>query len=177
MGMADPNITQILLSGGVGAIVVEGIRAITQRKKMGADYAETISKSAVSLLDPLEKRIKELEYELRDCHNELSAARQEIEDLRTERGAEGRSGEVGRIASRKPHTEREAAMPPTEHEDDGPVELVKNPDEQVEEFNPDDLPPEPGTPGQHNEDCLGVDGPADELTDADQQDNADEEEL
>lgn len=58
------NAVQLLLSGGVGAIIVEAIRALSQRKKIDADYAETISQSAIGLLKPLEARIKELEDEL-----------------------------------------------------------------------------------------------------------------
>lgn len=53
-----------LLALGVGGILVEIIRSFFQRKNLHADYADVIAKSAMMLLEPLEKRIKELEAEL-----------------------------------------------------------------------------------------------------------------
>lgn len=46
---------------GVGGLIVELIRGFFHRRKMGADYAEVISRSAVGLLGPLEKRVHDLE--------------------------------------------------------------------------------------------------------------------
>lgn len=36
-----------------------------------------------------------------------------------------------------------------------------------------ELPPEPGTPGDHNDDCLGVDGDAEEVPEGDADDEED----
>lgn len=49
---------------GVGGVVLELVRSFFQRRKMGADYAEVISRSAVGLLAPLEERVHDLETKL-----------------------------------------------------------------------------------------------------------------
>lgn len=84
------EITEILLAAGVGGIIVEAIRGLRQRKKMGADYADVIASSAIKLLEPLEERVQEMrteldktKLELKDAKRELTAARAE---LRTARG-------------------------------------------------------------------------------------------
>jgi molecular chaperone GrpE (heat shock protein) len=84
MATDGANLTQLLLAGGLGGLVIEAFRAVVQRKKMGADYAEVISQSAINLLNPLERRIKELESELAATQQELADCRAESEQWREE---------------------------------------------------------------------------------------------
>jgi peptidoglycan hydrolase CwlO-like protein len=76
------SVLSLLTALGLGAIIVEAIRSVSQRKKMGADYADVISSSAVRLLAPLENRIKELEAQVADIKGELDNA---VTELRQER--------------------------------------------------------------------------------------------
>lgn len=85
------DLTQVLTAAGVGAVVVEAIRSVFQRKKMRADEASVISSAAVSLLQPLEKRIHELEDELDKTKLDLMAVtsewnhtKRELREARTE---------------------------------------------------------------------------------------------
>ena len=82
LGSDVPKPVQWLLAVGVGGLLVELIRGLFQRKKMGADYADVISNSAVRLLKPLEERIAELEQQVRDARAELVLAYTEIHELR-----------------------------------------------------------------------------------------------
>lgn len=93
---------------GIGGVFVEFVRAMFLRKKMGADYADIISASAVRLLDPLERRIRELEGELEATKKELVEARKEAHALREENRAE-RMSIVARqeTASRKARKARD----------------------------------------------------------------------
>ncbi len=50
-----------LLSGGFLGSFVQGL---WQRRKLGADYADVIAKSATGLLKPLAERVEELQAEL-----------------------------------------------------------------------------------------------------------------
>lgn len=49
---------------GLGGVIVEAVRSFFQRRNMGANYAEVISRSAVGLLAPLESRVEDLEAKL-----------------------------------------------------------------------------------------------------------------
>jgi hypothetical protein len=78
-----------LVGLGAGAILVEALRSFVQRKKMGADYADVISASAVRLLAPLEARIKDLESKVLTLESDLNEARKAlnhaVEDANHER--------------------------------------------------------------------------------------------
>lgn len=58
------DVVQLLAMAGVGGVSVEVVRSVMQRRKMGADYADVIARSATSLLEPLAKRVGELEMAL-----------------------------------------------------------------------------------------------------------------
>lgn len=61
--LADQLVTVLvaMLSGGFLAALVQGA---FQRKKLGAEYADVIARSATGLLQPLHERIQELEVEV-----------------------------------------------------------------------------------------------------------------
>ena len=73
-----------LTTFGLGAVVLEIVRSAFQRRKMGADTAEVISRSALALLAPLEKRIEDLTHELEEARTELATTRQELGEAREE---------------------------------------------------------------------------------------------
>lgn len=64
---------------GLGAVLVETVRAIVNRRKLGADYADVISKAAVGLLEPLQERIKELEEQVEVLEIKLYSANTALE--------------------------------------------------------------------------------------------------
>ena len=70
--MNPDRIVEFLVALGVGGIFVEAIRSFAQRRKMGADYADVVVKTALGLIEPLEHRIDELEHELEATKTELS---------------------------------------------------------------------------------------------------------
>lgn len=68
-----------LVGGGFLGSVVQGLY---QRRKLGADYAEVVARSATTLLQPLATRVQELETDLhreREVAKKLSA---ELEEAR-----------------------------------------------------------------------------------------------
>ena len=64
-----------LVGGGFLGSIVQGL---FQRRKYGADYADTIARSATSLLTPLATRVDELQDQL---ETEQERARQLARDL------------------------------------------------------------------------------------------------
>lgn len=96
--MEPDSIAGLLLAAGIGGIIVEVIRTLRQRKKMGAEYADVIASSAIKLLEPLEHRIEDLEEDLKEeqrvsketkaelkaCRSELRSCREELHDAREE---------------------------------------------------------------------------------------------
>lgn len=78
----------LLLGGGVGAIIIESIRAVRQRRKMDADAAHILTETATSLLGPLRDRIRELEEQVRaakiDHADQMLAAKKEADALKRE---------------------------------------------------------------------------------------------
>jgi chromosome segregation ATPase len=69
------NAVVLLSSGG---FAVEVIRGFFQKRKMGADYADVISASAVRLLKPLEDQIDDLQSRLRQTQKELTQTNREL---------------------------------------------------------------------------------------------------
>lgn len=75
-----------LLGGSFLGSIVQGVY---QRRKLGADYADVIAKSATSLLTPLATRVEELQDELaaerarvRSLARDLDLARDSLEQAR-----------------------------------------------------------------------------------------------
>lgn len=93
------DLGQILVGCGVGAVVVAIVNAFVSRRKLGADTAQVLSKTALELVQPLRDRIHELEdevsalraqvraatTELRACHQQLEARDATIRQLRATR--------------------------------------------------------------------------------------------
>lgn len=61
------DIVQFVAAGGVGIVIAEFVRGFIHRKGMNADTAKTITDAAITLVDPLQKRVVELEGELRSA--------------------------------------------------------------------------------------------------------------
>lgn len=80
--MTTPEVLQLLVALGVGAVVTELLRSVLQRKHMNADAAKVITDAATSLLQPLQHRVRELEDEIVRTRSELEAARAEVRALR-----------------------------------------------------------------------------------------------
>lgn len=58
------DVGQMLVGGGIGAIVLAAVQAWINRKKMGADTAAVLTKAATELVQPLMDRIHELEAQV-----------------------------------------------------------------------------------------------------------------
>jgi predicted nucleic acid-binding Zn-ribbon protein len=76
----------ILLSGTGGVVLKTGIENLLNRRKLGAetdkvdaDAASVLSKTALELVEPLGRRIKELEGEVNDLRHQVRAATHELE--------------------------------------------------------------------------------------------------
>lgn len=87
--MTGPAILQWAIAAGVGAILLEIVRSLFQRKKMDASAAKSIADTTVVLLEPLKAEIKRLTAEVLTTRQELtltklelSAARREVRQLR-----------------------------------------------------------------------------------------------
>lgn len=85
----SPAILQWAIAAGLGAILLEVVRSLFQRKKMDASAAKSITDSTLMLLDPLKAEIKRLQGEVTTTRRELtmtkaelSAARREVRQLR-----------------------------------------------------------------------------------------------
>lgn len=55
---------QLLVGGGVAAVIVAVIQAVVNRRKLGADAASVLTKAAAELVQPLSERIHEMEKEM-----------------------------------------------------------------------------------------------------------------
>jgi hypothetical protein len=69
---------------GVGVVVVETVRGVFQRRKMGGDYAERMAAAANSLVEPLSKRNAALAVENENLLGQLVLARAKINALEAE---------------------------------------------------------------------------------------------
>lgn len=65
----------LLLGGGAG--VAEAFRWVRERRKMGADTAQTLTAATVVLIKPLHDRITELQGEIEECRRSAVIARSE----------------------------------------------------------------------------------------------------
>lgn len=74
-------VVTLLVSGGIGALLVEVARGIFQRRNMSANYAQTISQSAMTLLVPLRERVTELETDLDDQERRAKEAAERADAL------------------------------------------------------------------------------------------------
>ncbi len=68
-----------LASGGFLGSIVQGI---WQRKKLGADYAEVVARSATSLLQPLATRVEQLQEELQIERGRVRSLARDLDDAR-----------------------------------------------------------------------------------------------
>lgn len=91
------EIAKWLFVGGGGATLVAGVQAVLSRRKIGseaertdADAASILSKTAMELVEPLGKRIKELEAEVGDLRRQVREAVGELEACRTSNRAKDR---------------------------------------------------------------------------------------
>ncbi len=72
------NFLQWAVAAGLGAILLEVVRSLLQRKKMGADAARTNTETAISLLEPLRSEITRLQGEVESTRQELISTRREL---------------------------------------------------------------------------------------------------
>lgn len=96
--MTSDQIVTVLVAMVGSGFLVSLVQGLYQRKKMGADYADVIAKSATTLLTPLATRVEELQEELSterkrvrslardldDARDHLEAARRAVRSLRAE---------------------------------------------------------------------------------------------
>lgn len=109
--MTAQSAVSLLVALGVGGLLVEGLRAVVQRRRMNADVAHSHAEAkaievatALSLLDPMrrqiadlqaqldqaERRAEELAAQLVQVTHELHQARVELDALREEQQRAGR---------------------------------------------------------------------------------------
>jgi hypothetical protein len=69
---------------GVGVVVVETVRGVFQRRKMGGDYAERMAAAANALVEPLSRRNATLSAENENLLGQLVLARAKIAALEAE---------------------------------------------------------------------------------------------
>lgn len=81
--MTPETIALVLTSLGLGGGIVEALRAISQRRKIGADAVAVISAAASELVEPLRR---ELANERREHALELEAERKKVAEVRDELG-------------------------------------------------------------------------------------------
>lgn len=79
--MNAETIALVLASLGIGAAIVEAIRAIAQRHKIGADAVAVVSAAARELVEPLRK---ELAQERLEHSAEIDVERRRVAEVRTE---------------------------------------------------------------------------------------------
>jgi outer membrane murein-binding lipoprotein Lpp len=72
----------LLLGGGGGTVLYAVVNAILTRRKLGADTAQVLSKAAIDLVDPLSKRIHELEREVDELRRKVRATTAELDACR-----------------------------------------------------------------------------------------------
>lgn len=72
------GVLQWAIAAGLGAILLEVVRSVIQRKNMGADAAKTNTATAISLLEPLRQEIHRLQGEVRSAREEGVVCRQEL---------------------------------------------------------------------------------------------------
>lgn len=82
--MTGDRLIEWLVVLGLGGVLVETVRSLFMRKKMGADYATAISGAAISLLEPLEHRIHQLEQELDQTRMQLTRVKLDLVDAMEE---------------------------------------------------------------------------------------------
>ncbi len=68
-----------LLGGGFLGSIVQGAY---QRRKLGADYAEVVARSATALLEPLSARVDDLQSELARERQRVRSLAQDLDDAR-----------------------------------------------------------------------------------------------
>lgn len=101
----------ILLSGTGGVVLKTGIENLLNRRKLGAetdkvdaDAADVVTRTALALVEPLGRRIRELEDEVDELRSRVREATQELDDCR----AIGRrqAAEIQRLRQPRSSTEK-----------------------------------------------------------------------
>lgn len=77
------DLGELLIGLGAGGVLVAALQAFISRRKLGADTAAVLSKTAIDLVKPLSDRIHELEEEVEMLRTKVRAAAQELDDCRT----------------------------------------------------------------------------------------------
>jgi chromosome segregation ATPase len=80
-GTTSSQILTFLVVGGGAAAIVNTIRILIERRKIGADATEVVTRAARELVDPLRQ---ELENERRSNAEEIALERRKVAQLRKE---------------------------------------------------------------------------------------------
>ena len=78
------GIGELLVGGGVGAVVLAFVQAVINRRKLGADTAAVLTKAAAELVQPLRERIHELEDEVEKLRDQVKETVAQLRDNQTE---------------------------------------------------------------------------------------------
>lgn len=78
------DVGELLIGLGGGGVVGTAISAVLQRRKLGADTAAVLSKTALELVEPLKERIDELQDEVDTLRTKVRETTQELDDCRAE---------------------------------------------------------------------------------------------
>lgn len=89
--MDSAQVLDLLVKIGIGAVLLEAIRAVLHRRQMKADPAKTITDAAMQLLQPLRARVTELEANLsatesraRDAATESNRLAHQLQESQTQ---------------------------------------------------------------------------------------------
>ncbi|BAL87285.1 hypothetical protein AMIS_20650 [Actinoplanes missouriensis 431] len=92
--------------GGLGALV----GSVFQRRKIRAEAADVLTDTALTLVEPLQERVKEVTKEAKEAREEARQAREEMADLRTSLAELMGLMRRWRAAVLSPHVSRETLM-------------------------------------------------------------------
>lgn len=92
--------------GGLGALV----GSVFQRRKIRAEAADVLTDTALTLVEPLQARVKEVTAEAKEARTEARQAREEMSDLRTSLAEVMGMLRRWRTAVLSPHITREELM-------------------------------------------------------------------
>ncbi len=82
----NEQVVTLLVAVLGGGFLGSAVQGFYQRKKLGADYADVIARSATGLLKPLSDRVEELQIELTATQRQLKEERVKVRVLVAELG-------------------------------------------------------------------------------------------